>query len=421
MEMPFAEDAAGTEIRDIRRLLEQRRPYLKFPPMLETAFQLHMQGRILELLVRGWWTLLLFYLLIGICTYIELHMLSYPTLLAGNLAVWWRIYLIEGVVLAALLVLPRLSLRLSHYQFCLGLIAALAVATIIVGTSAFPDPYFNHHSSYVVIFVLALVYGIGAFRLGWALLICGTATLTAWLAIWRFELWLDKGLFLQYVVLANIAGLLMCHIVEQRDRRMFLQGQLLTEEKAMLSTLSSELSRLAREDALTGLANRRHFNDVFQTEWERARREAQPLALIFVDIDHFKPFNDVHGHIEGDAVLAEIGGALKNCLHRPGDLAVRFGGEEFVLLLPCTPLAGAVEVARHVQAAIAALHLPHRASGVAPHVTASVGVAALVPTLEMRSVQLVALADEAAYAAKAAGRNCIRVAEGAAFVPVAAA
>lgn len=419
--MPFAQDATGDGIREIQHLLERRHPFLRFPPPLETAFRRYTQGRVLELLSRGWWALLLFYLLVGLCTYIQLRLLSSPSLLAANLGVWWSVYLCEGVVIALLLLLPRIPVLQAHYQLCLGVAALTAVSAIIVGTSAFPDAYFNHHSSYVVIFVLALVYGIGVFPTGRALMICGGATLLSSLVIWEFDLWLDPGLFLQYVVLANMAGLLMCHIVEQRDRRMFLQGRLLVLEKDVLSDLSGELSRLAREDALTGLANRRHFNEVFQVEWERARRESQSLALIFVDIDHFKPFNDAHGHVEGDAVLTEVGRSLKSCLRRPGDLAVRFGGEEFVLLLPCTPLEGAVEVARQVRSAIAGLGIPHAASTVAPHITASLGVAALVPTSEMRSVQLVALADEAVYAAKTAGRNCIRVARGEAFVPAAIA
>jgi diguanylate cyclase (GGDEF)-like protein len=205
--------------------------------------------------------------------------------------------------------------------------------------------------------------------------------------------------------------MLLCYIQEHRDRIVFLQARLLELEKSKLNRFSLELNRLSREDVLTGLANRRQFNEVFQVEWDRARRERQPLSLLFVDIDYFKLFNDSHGHLEGDRVLAEVGLAMKSVLRRPGDVAARYGGEEFVVLLPATPEGGALEVAVQVHEAIEAMDIPHSTSLVAKWVTASVGVATLMPEPEMRSSQLIACADEALYAAKAAGRNCIVVAD----------
>jgi diguanylate cyclase (GGDEF)-like protein len=407
---PIAQDATEREIATLEALLRSPRPYFGFISRLETDFRRHMQVRFLEMLQRGQPTILVFYALLGLCTYAEVQALSHPSSLAGNLQVWRAIYLGEGGVVAGLLLLPRLVVLLGHFHLCATLLAMAAILIVAVGTSAFSDPYFNQHCSYVVIFVLALVHGIGLFRMLPAILVSGLATLLAWLVIVRFELWLDQGLFLQYMLTASLVGALLSFIVEQRSRRSFLQDRLLQLERDQLDTVAGELARQSREDALTGLANRHHFSEVLQAEWERARREAQPLALVFIDLDCFRAFNEAEGYLEGDAVLAAFGNLLHGCLHRPADLAVRFGGEEFVLLLPGTPLAGALAVARHVQDALRALAIPHPASPVAGCVTASIGVAALEPSSELRSEQLLGWADEAAHAAKSAGRNCIRIA-----------
>ncbi|HEX4870145.1 MAG TPA: diguanylate cyclase [Moraxellaceae bacterium] len=411
--------AAG--MREIQALLDSTRPWYRFAPRLEAAFGDFLRDRVLHMLQSGWWVLLLFYAFVGISTFSQVYLLSAAPLRESNLQVWWTIFLIEGLPIAGLLLLPRLGLLRRHFHVAISLIAVFAISVITIGTSAFRDPYFNQHSSYVVVFILALVYGIGAFRLTGATVVGLSAALISWRGIVAGGLWLDPGLFQQYVLVSNAVGMMLCYMVEQRDRRMFLQGQLLQLEKEELDLFSEELERLSCEDGLTGLANRRHFNETFQQEWERARREVQPLALVFVDVDHFKPFNDTYGHLEGDAVLGRVGMALRECLRRPGDLAARYGGEEFVLLLPGTPAGGALEVARQAHQAIADLGIPHRASGAATHVTASLGVAAVVPGAGMRSVDLLAAADAATYAAKGAGRNRIMLATVGDGAPVAVA
>jgi diguanylate cyclase (GGDEF)-like protein len=404
---PITQEAIEAELREIHQHLGVRTRRMRFSSLLEASFREHLQHRAVETLTHGWWALLLFYLFVGVTTYAEVRLLSYPLFAAGNLQVWWSVYLVEGLVIAGFIFLPRLPDLHRRYGRYTGVCAALGISAIIIATSAFPDPYFNQHSSYVVIFIISTAYSIGILRLRPAAIACWGAVLFSGAIIHVFNLWMDWGFYLQYAVLANVVGMLLCYMLEHRDRIMFLQARLLELEKNKLDRLSRELDRLSREDVLTGLANRRHFNEMFQMEWDRARRENKLLSLLFVDIDHFKPFNDSHGHLEGDRVLSSVGTALKGVLRRPGDIAARYGGEEFVLLLPGTPLAGALEVAVQVQQAIEALQILHRASKVSDYLTASVGVAAVQPAPDMRSSQLIDLADEAVYAAKAAGRNCI--------------
>jgi len=175
-----------------------------------------------------------------------------------------------------------------------------------------------------------------------------------------------------------------------------------------LQAANEELARLSSTDGLTGLANRRRFDEVLDAEWRRLRREGRPLSLLLGDVDHFKKYNDACGHQAGDGCLVAVAQAIRRTVKRPADLAARYGGEEFVVVLPDTPAAGAHHVGELVRAAVEALALPHPSSPVEAHVTLSIGVATLIPG-EGPPGDLTRLADEALYRAKALGRNRVVV------------
>lgn len=164
----------------------------------------------------------------------------------------------------------------------------------------------------------------------------------------------------------------------------------------------------ALRDTLTGLANRRCFNEAIDVEFRRAARKSEPLSYIMTDIDLFKNFNDAYGHQAGDDCLCAVANAIDSVLGRAGDMAARYGGEEIGVLLPETDVDGAVKIAERIQAAVTALRIPHASS---PYgiVTISAGVAACVPTPVTSSQSLIHAADRALYTAKAAGRNTFRV------------
>ncbi len=171
------------------------------------------------------------------------------------------------------------------------------------------------------------------------------------------------------------------------------------------------MSQHAMQDALTGTYNRRHFLNLVEREWARARRYDMPCALLLLDVDHFKQVNDGFGHLCGDQLLCEIAAATGETLRQP-DVLARFGGEEFIVFLPHTDPLGALDVAERVRERIAALDFRWQQRPVP--VSASLGVAALHPS-HISLDQLISEADEALYRAKAAGRNCVRA--GAGFLP----
>jgi diguanylate cyclase (GGDEF)-like protein len=177
---------------------------------------------------------------------------------------------------------------------------------------------------------------------------------------------------------------------------------------ARLARLSASFEELARRDGLTGLCNRRTFDDYLATQYRLARREGRSLALVMCDIDHFKAYNDLHGHVAGDDCLRRVAQAVQSCCRRPTDLAARYGGEEFALILPETDQDGAMRIAEMARQAVWALQLAHGASPTAPFVTISLGVAIspdVAGRLDDTPTSLIEAADEALFHAKRGNRN----------------
>ncbi len=165
------------------------------------------------------------------------------------------------------------------------------------------------------------------------------------------------------------------------------------------------LKTLAASDGLTGLANRRTFDQTLATEWSRAIRTKKPLSMLLADVDHFKLYNDLHGHQQGDECLRAVASVVGNNALRPADLSARYGGEEFAIIMPETDHIGAREVAKRLRGVLASLHLIHGATGAARDVTLSIGIATQIPCSDVGADWLLRQADQALYAAKNTGRN----------------
>ncbi|CAN1212178.1 Serine/threonine protein kinase [Tumidithrix helvetica PCC 7403] len=189
-----------------------------------------------------------------------------------------------------------------------------------------------------------------------------------------------------------------------RDSESILEQQV-ADRTAALQRANQELSRLANLDGLTQIANRRRFDEYLAIEWQRHLREQQPLALILIDIDYFKRYNDCYGHQGGDDCLIRVAQAMSKAIHRSTDLIARYGGEEFAVILPNTNTENSLLVAESLRRAIAALAIPHQNSDVSDYVTLSLGIASCIPTLDKSPESLIAKADEALYAAKHEGRD----------------
>jgi diguanylate cyclase (GGDEF)-like protein len=177
-----------------------------------------------------------------------------------------------------------------------------------------------------------------------------------------------------------------------------------------LTRANAELQRIASVDQLTGLANRRQLDDVMSYEIGRCQRSGQSLAVLMLDVDYFKRYNDSYGHTQGDEVLKTIGRLLRQCVTRVNDLAARYGGEEFCVVLPNTSTENAIRIAEEISQAIQQAQIPHDSSPVSKHITVSIGVYAAIPAVRDNLTNFYQRADKALYQAKGAGRNQVRVA-----------
>lgn len=198
-----------------------------------------------------------------------------------------------------------------------------------------------------------------------------------------------------FVVTAAISAMAAWQI-ERQSRRSFLDGRL--------------IAQLAEHDALTGAKNRRVFDEQLTRLWQQAVDDQRPLAILLIDVDHFKDYNDRYGHQAGDVALQQVAKAVQAQIHRPLDLLSRYGGEEFAALLYDFDGPQASDIAERMRRAVAAMSIEHRGSHVARVVTISVGVAAIQPSADRGPLGALQLADEALYAAKVGGRNSVHLA-----------
>ncbi len=206
------------------------------------------------------------------------------------------------------------------------------------------------------------------------------------------------------IVISQVANYQM----EMDERYSYIRQRIKEITNLRLKISRDELERISTIDDLTGLANRRHFDIAYEKEWRVALRYQTPVSIIFMDIDEFKAYNDHYGHQAGDVCLKKIGRLLRTNVHRPHDICARYGGEEFVALLSDTCLESAVNIAEKMRKSIESARISHAASKVGDFVTASFGVACIIPSPEGIPSELLENADRALYAAKESGRNTVR-------------
>jgi diguanylate cyclase (GGDEF)-like protein len=230
--------------------------------------------------------------------------------------------------------------------------------------------------------------------------------MVAWLLELALAAILNTGRYNLGWYMGRIYGLLAaCFLLMVLLGESARQYERVIKASTALARANASLQQISLQDALTDIANRRGFDQYLGHQAAVAARHQRPLALVMVDVDHFKNYNDTYGHVAGDEALKRVAAALQSCCQRSADVAARYGGEEFAMVLPDTDAEGALHIAQSALEAVAALQIPHATCPVGAHLSVSMGVAMLLPGSTMRPGHLVAAADEALYRAKAQGRN----------------
>ncbi|MGN5055750.1 membrane-associated sensor domain-containing protein [Aeromonas veronii] len=329
--------------------------------------------------------------------------------LASDSALPWRFQSELGFVMVALLLLPVIGLFCDYLNDRAWLRAASQI-TLVWGCVWAVHLYTLGQvelrgglSFSNGIMRLNLLAAMIAFYPSWKVFY-GYVFGSLLLGIWN-ELYLRVD-FPQLYMLGLGCGLVVLEVGRRMLHRWF-ELAIMREHENL--TLLRQLDQLAKQDPLTGVANRRHFNIELDRALAHSQESGAPLSLILIDVDYFKRFNDHYGHQVGDMCLKEVAQALNRAVRTPSDLVARYGGEEFVLLLPNTDRQAAASVAQRLQDGLASLQLEHLASDVAPWVTVSQGIASTVSG--EGASQLLERADQALYRAKELGRNQFCVAE----------
>lgn len=384
--------------------LRDRQLLHPIPADVMPAYEALRQEEFRRLATRAWPLLLLMYAGLNAFTYLlhSTHMNPRDLQLVMSSEAVSISIIVAGIILA------HISWSRQRFNTWIPLCAAAILAIKIVAGLRFSQTALLMHQVHVtsmVVIVSTLALRLTTFAAGAACLL-GMGAFAVALA---FTESVHVFTFFAYYTLTCLVCLFVNALREDKDRISFLQAIQLEQKRAEVDRLNEELNILVRRDALTGLHNRRHFDEVLLREWERARRARESISVLLIDVDHFKAYNDTYGHPAGDDCLTRIARVFAGAMRRPGDTAARYGGEEFVILLPETDAAGATDVAHRILTDVDALNIPHEKSSTGHHVTVSIGIAVHIPLDATSSRDLLTEADIALYRAKQQGRHGIAV------------
>lgn len=400
-----------------RLLLEDRFLWRNFKPDLEAKFWDFVDSRTIHSLQKRAIPVSITYIILGLISLPFVYLFGAQSFRPYEFYNAIYIYSVGAICLTVLPVLLRRPSNRKRLHVILGVTAFIGILSTAYFSLQFDTTILFQAATYDVILAYILVYFILGIKPKSALFIGLSAGLLALIIAYLqtasdgFVRYSSEEiiLYFYYIGLINFIGYIVGYANTAKERVNFLQARLLALDKATAERMGKELVRLTREDSMTGLANRRFFNERMSDEWGRARRSGEPLSLIFVDIDHFKAYNDYYGHLKGDDALIAVAHALQQVLARSTDLAARYGGEEFVILLPNTPIKGARAVADRVLHIVDALDIQHKKSLIEKHVTVSIGVSTCsIDEEDLTIAEFIHQADNAVYKAKSAGRHRIR-------------
>ncbi|WP_227539730.1 GGDEF domain-containing protein [Acinetobacter sp. MB5] len=312
----------------------------------------------------------------------------------------------NGAFCLSLLVLIARHPKAQHYfgyvaLFIIGwAIYLTAVLTLSQYTSSIRQQFVFIAFVFIFGYVMTGVKPLHMFVVG----LISSAAIFA--TFFYFQVKFDLVVCLRVFVGSNMIGFGITKIMNHQERMSFLKTKLIGVDQQILKEYNDQLLTLSQFDGLTNVSNRRSLDATLERYHALAQSEQQPLAVVFIDIDYFKFYNDYYGHPQGDAVLKAIAHAIQNTV-RDQDFVARYGGEEFVVLLPNTDVHQAYRIASHISKAVDELQIHHAKSEISPHITISLGVAVYSTEHQISSQQLLYFADQALYRAKACGRHQI--------------
>lgn len=384
-----------------RRVVVPGVRWLRFPRRLEGEYRDYQcQEAVESFRVNAFYILLLYMLLIT-----GIYALA-PEQIRG----WWlSTYIWVGIIVLVAGLLAQVRALDRFFPLYAGVGSFLAVALSVAIPGFMRDSGAIQLAHVSVIYALVIIYAMVGLRFTVAVLAGWGGGLVGALIAEKLGQGLDWQVLHRTYTGISLLGMFLCYSSEVRDRLLFFNQRQLQRQQRRAQALAERLHRLSREDSLTGLANRRFFDEAFDREWRRCKRSGQPLTVMLVDVDRFKAYNDHYGHLQGDLCLKKLSAEFHRYSRRGGDLVARFGGEEFVLLYPETDEVEAQQLASRLCRSVRSLAIPHADNPQMNEVTVSVGVATMIPGDRHSAGDLLEAADRALYLAKQGGRDDWRI------------
>lgn len=400
--MLYPDNAEQAEIEALAKRSNWR---LDFGGALEKAYDRDHRARAVKAFRHSSVFILLLYLLLSSGIYLFMP--------EEDLWRWLSLYGCVGIIITLAGLFSRITVLDRWFEVYAGLGSFAAVALSIAVTGIVVDPAAGQLTQVAIMYAMVIIYSVVGLRFKHALYAGWVGGLAGTALAWVMGGAVNWELLHRTYTGSSLLGMFIAYYAERRDRDLYLQTRLLQAAQERTEEYAGRLDRLSRQDALTGLANRRHFDEEMQQEWRRAARQESPVSVLMIDIDHFKHYNDTLGHVNGDGCLRKAASIIAAHARRPGELAVRYGGEEFLLLFPETDKMTACQNAERLLSAFREARIPQAPGLDREFLSISIGVAVAVPGMSMLAPsELVCAADDALYEAKHAGRDAWRYAAG---------
>lgn len=389
-----SEDRMASQLAAINTSLEDGRLWTRIPDHLKPSFRWRQRSEG----AQGFRGRALFISAI----YVFLCAGIYQLMPEPERLSWLSLYGWVGAIILVVAIITYFPSSHQWFPVYAGIGSGAAIAISIMASALAQSPTANQLTHAAIMYAVFIIYPL----VGLSFL---TATLAGWsggLAGVLGTLFMDGALnwevLLRSYVGSSLVAMLIGYTLDQSYRRNFLQATVLSLNVQRTAEYASQVTELSLRDPLTRLSNRRHFDQSVDLIWRRNQRDQRPVAFIMIDIDHFKTYNDTYGHGAGDECLKQVASVIANAAGRPGDLAARLGGEEFILVLPDADEEGAVTVAESIRQSVWSIGIPMPDDQV---VTVSLGVSAAIPSHRTNPTTLINQADEALYNAKRNQRN----------------
>lgn len=392
--LAVADPALKQEIEDV---LQSGFRWLLFPSHLERFFTDSYRNLALNNIASNSVYLAVLYIVMGLVAFVQFRDL--------DKGIFEYTYLLIGGGLGLIYTCARFHRLNRWFHWYTGVTSMIMLTAILTTAATARHPAMLAGLNAISIYAVIVVYAMSKMRFYNTVIWCQLAGVFNLALVSLYGLQQTLFEFQTFFLIANVIGMGIAYIIEHRERVLFLQRLLLDIDQREKDLLNEHLERLSRQDALTGLANRRYFDECLKLEWSRCMREKKPLSIILLDIDYFKQYNDHYGHQAGDHCLMQVARALKQEASRPAELVGRYGGEEFILLYPNIDASQIRNTLVRIQQRIVNQSIPHEGSKIAKVVTASLGAATVYPVKDLNPEKLISSADQMLYKSKKAGRN----------------